>query len=106
MDKASSSETRTAHFYKVRMIHPKSLAGALGFVSLLIYLGVCVVCVLVAFFRADMFFSGSLLLSLASGAVIVPAFFFTLGLLIAMAYNAYAFLTGGILMEVNAQWNP
>jgi preprotein translocase subunit SecF len=107
MDKPRSSDKQNAHFYRVRMIHPKSLAGALGFVSFVIYVGVAIVSIFVAlFFRTDIPMSLSMLTSLFSGVVVIPAFFFMLGLLIAMAYNAYAFLTGGILMEVSTAWNP
>jgi len=107
MDNRQSPDPKSSQFYKLRMIHPKSLAGALGVMSFLIYLGVSVLSVLVAlFWHTETPISLSMLISLASGAVLVPAFFFMFGLLIAMSYNAYAFLTGGILMEVNAQWNP
>jgi len=107
MDNRQTPDPKASHFYKLRMIHPKSLAGAMGVISFLIYIGVSVLSVLVSlFWQTEIPVSLSMLISLASGAVLVPAFFFMLGLLIAMSYNAYAFLTGGILMEVNAQWNP
>jgi hypothetical protein len=107
MDKSNGAEKGASSFCKIRMIHPKSLAGAMGFVSLLIYLGVAVLTLLVGLiWPTDVAVTVSLLLSLGSGAVVVPAFFFMLGALIALGYNGYATLTGGITVEVNALWNP
>ena len=107
MDKSNTAEKGGPCFYKLRMIHPKSLAGAMGFVSLLIYLGVAVLTLLVGLiWPTDIGVTMSFLLSLGSGAMVVPAFFFMLGALIALGYNGYALLTGGITVEVNALWNP
>ncbi len=107
MDRSTTAEKWVPYFYKVRMIHPKSLAGAMGFISLVIYLGVALLTILVGLiWPTDVAVSVSLLLSLGSGAVVVPAFFFMLGALVALGYNGYAALTGGITVEVNALWNP
>jgi hypothetical protein len=103
---SSLSAGQHTQFYHLRMIHPKSLAGAMGFVSLLIYVGLSLISLVLALIWETDAVSQSFLLSLGSGAVVVPAFFFMLGVLIAMGYNLYAGLTGGIKVEVNALWNP
>lgn len=103
MPKDLASTQIQHHFYRVRLVHPKSLGLAFGVVSFLGYSLALLGTLLLSFFNG--LFKTILLIPMLSGIFVFPGLFFLLGILIGYMYNLYARLTGGIVLEI-APWNP